>query len=166
MQTMTTIYHIRQFDTNDREIYRSIRLEALLKEPAVYGSNYKREAAFRDEEWEKRLNNPDSASFGLYYGDRLIGTTGIVVSDPGKGTLIASYICKEHRGKGLSSLLYQARIDWAKAIGLTHLIVSHRKSNHASKAANQRFGFRYTHEEITTWPDGIEEANIFYCLDL
>jgi RimJ/RimL family protein N-acetyltransferase len=164
--TTATTYHIRQFSIDDRDLYKAMRLEALLLEPSVFSSNYKREAAFTDEEWENRLTNPGSASFGLYYGDEMIGTTGIVILQPGEGILIASYIRKEHRGKGLSAMLYQVRLDWAKAKKLQHVIVSHRKNNIASRAANQHFGFRYTHEETMTWPDGIDEANVYYRLDL
>lgn len=165
MQDKTT-YYIRQFTIADKEIYKQIRLESLQREPAVFGSSYKREVAFEETEWENRLNNPNSGSFGLYYGDILIGTTGILIPQPGTALLIASYIRKEHRGKGLSRLLYQTRIDWARNQGIKSIVVSHRKSNLLSRAANQHFGFRYTHEEMTTWPDGQEEENVYYCLEL
>jgi RimJ/RimL family protein N-acetyltransferase len=162
----TAAYYIRQLGIRDKEVYKNIRLEALQTEPAVFCSTYKREAAFREEEWLTRLNGSNSAAFGLYYDNSLIGITGVVISRPGEGTFVASYIRKEHRGRGLSAMLYQARLDWAQVRNLEHIIVSHRKSNLASRAANQRFGFRYTHEEMMTWPDGIEEANVYYCLDL
>lgn len=168
LQTMIEklTYYIRQFTIADKEAYKQIRLESLLKEPSVFGSNYAREAAFAEGEWSNRLNNTDSASFGLYDKDMLIGTTGVIATGPGTALLIASYIREEYRGKGLSALLYQARIAWAKEKGIKSIIVSHRKSNTASKAANQHFHFQYTHEEITEWPDGQQEENVFYRLEL
>ena len=164
--TTTAAYHIRQLGIGDKEAYKNVRLEALAVEPTVFCSNYKREAAFEEAEWLIRLDGTNSASFGLYYGNLLIGITGIIISQPGEGTLVASYIRKEHRGKGLSAMLYQARLDWARSRHLKQIIVSHRKSNLASQRANQHFGFRYTHEEVILWPDGIEESNVYYCLEL
>lgn len=46
------------------------------------------------------------------------------------------------------------------------IIVSHRAGNDASKAANQRFGFSFTHLETTVWPDGKLDNEVFYKLDL
>ena len=63
-------------------------------------------------------------------------------------------------------MLYEPRIAWAKEKGYKKLIISHRKSNSASKAANQKFGFVYTHSESKTWPDGITEDNVYYELPL
>lgn len=106
--------------------------------------------------------------FGLFHDNDLVGMTGIVChkDDPEKAALIASYIRPEHRGKGLSSLLYEARLDWAKANRIKAVTVSHRISNMPSMAANQRFGFRYTHAKSKLWPDGVEADEVFYVLDL
>lgn len=164
----STAYNIRQLNLADLEIYKTLRLEALRLEPSVFSSTYEREAAFDDAVWATRLNNLASASFGLFYDNALIGITGIVILDPElpEAVLVASYIQKAHRGKGLSFLLYRERIAWARARKLKRIIVSHRKSNKASEAANQHFGFRFTHEEPTPWPDGLVEDQVFYCLDL
>lgn len=104
------------------------------------------------------------AYFGLYHGDECIGLTGVVEhkDNPQDTLLIASYIRKEHRGKGLSRMLYEARIVWAKENGYKRAIISHRASNVASKAANQKHGFVYTHAERKIWPDGIADDQLFY----
>ncbi|WP_118951029.1 GNAT family N-acetyltransferase [Taibaiella helva] len=161
-------YSIRKLDLTDLEAYKRLRLEALEQESSVFSSTYEREAAFATGDWEQRLNNPQSASFGLFHDQELVGITGIVITDPGKceATLVASYIRKHHRGKGLSALLYRERIAWARDIGLKQIIVSHRGGNEASRRANQHFGFRFTHEEMMQWPDGVIAANVYYQLDL
>jgi hypothetical protein len=46
------------------------------------------------------------------------------------------------------------------------LSVSHRESNIASKAANQHFGFRYSHREACNCLDGTTEDVLYYVLDL
>ena len=80
--------------------------------------------------------------------------------------LSASYIRKEYRGQGISALFYQTRIDWARENGYTEVYVAHREGNDASRAANQKFGFKYTHTEQTVWPDGTQSNKLWYRLEL
>lgn len=146
-----------------------MRLEALKKEPGNFGNSYDMEAAFPEETWIARLTNPVGACFGLYHGNTLIGITAIVVTDkdkPQEAYLTQSYIRKEHRGKGLSQLLYNARINWAKQHDIKGLVIGHRETNIASKKANQHFGFVYSHSEPRNWPDGATENMLHYRLDL
>ena len=66
-----------------------------------------------------------------------------------------SYIEPQYRGQGLSSLLYQARIDFALSYEpWTKLIISHRDDNIASKNAMIRHGFQHVRSEEIKWPDG------------
>jgi hypothetical protein len=46
------------------------------------------------------------------------------------------------------------------------ILVSHRESNQASFRANQKHGFKFTHKENKTWPDGKTEPDVFYELAL
>jgi len=161
-------YTIRVFSLKDVQLYKNIRLEALQSEPSFFGSNYAREAAFTEEEWLSRINNNSSACFGLFYNEELIGLTGIYI-DPDNaalGQLAQSYIRKEFRGKGLSALLYDARIAWARDRGLNSLQVGHRENNIASKRANQHHGFKYTHREAVNWPGGSTGDILYYLLEL
>src|SRR4051812_41300946 len=116
MNTKEKQYTIRQFTTNDLEAYKSMRLEALQLERGMFGNSYELEASFPDEQWLARINNPVGACFGLYYGDELMGITGIVVTEPDKpeeAYMTQSYIRKVYRGKGLSKILYDIRLEWA-----------------------------------------------------
>lgn len=157
-------YHIRQLRTAELELYRNLRLEALQTEPGVFGNSYEMEAAFTPEQWLARVTNPRAACFGLFCNQELVGITGITCSAerPDEAYLSQSYIRAGHRGKGLARLLYEARINWARTHGVRYLVVGHRESNLVSKAANQRFGFTYTHRESRTWPDGVTEDMLYY----
>jgi RimJ/RimL family protein N-acetyltransferase len=149
-------------------MYKAIRLEALQKERAVYCASYEEQSTFPDEHWQDRLKNETCAYFGLYCDDELIGMSGIF-RDPhhqDEAELIASYIRQGHRGKGLSRLFYQARIDWAQKAGIKKLVISHRRSNSSSKGANQAFGFTFTHSVPRLWHDGHWEDNVYYELYL
>jgi len=158
-------YYIRPLSASDLTAYKCIRLEALQTEPGMFGNSYATEAAMIEQQWLDRLTNPARCCFGLYHNKVLIGITAIVVQD-GIGYMTQSYIRKEHRGKRLSRLFYEIRIDWARNHGLSRLEIGHRKSNIISKAANQRYGFRYSKTESRTWPDGVTEDMVYYKLEL
>lgn len=158
-------YTIRLFGASDVEPYKAMRLEALQLERGMFGNSYEYEAGFPDGQWLARVCNPVGACFGLYYGDELIGITGIVVTDherPAEAYMTQSYIRKVYRGKGLSKMLYDARLEWAQHHGIDTLKIGHRKSNITSKAANQHYRFTFTHAESRTWPDGITEDMMYY----
>jgi hypothetical protein len=72
----------------------------------MFGSNYTREAAFTDQQWQDRINGHNSDCFGLFCGDQLIGVTGIVIDkdDPTLALMTQSYIRKEHRGTASNML--------------------------------------------------------------
>lgn len=168
MSDLNTGYTIRQFSAEDMQAYRGIRLEALQLEPGVFGNSYAMEAAMTDEEWRERITNPRYARFGLFYGGELVGLTA-VIADEADGTLgymTQSYIRAAHRGRGLSRMLYDARIKWASASGVKKLTIGHRGSNVASKTANQRYGFVFTHAESRVWPDGTTDDMVYYELSI
>jgi RimJ/RimL family protein N-acetyltransferase len=157
-------YSIRRFSANEWEQYKAIRLEALSLEPGMFGNSHALEAAFTDQEWQEGLSGEGRYRFGLHAGDELIGLTAFVISQDNltEAYMTQSYIKKEHRGKGLSRLLYDTRLASARDLGIKRLIIGHRESNIASKAANQRYGFKYTHSESRLWPDGTTEDMCYY----
>lgn len=161
-------YTLKQFGPEQWKDLKRIRLEALQETPGFFGSNFEREVAYTDEDWIRKTTSPLSAFWGLYDGGTPVGLTGIIRDQHNleEAWLIASYIKPQYRGKGLSTLFYEARIQWARENGCSCVIVSHRADNEASRAANQHFGFQFTHKESRLWPDGTEADNIFYRLDL
>lgn len=159
------IYRVRLLGEAAAHLYKSIRLEAIQAEPGMFRCTTPAEAELTDEQWLERIKAP-RAVFGLFANEVLIGMTSILLLDDQEGYLGQSYIRKEHRGKGLSALLYNIRMAWAAELKLKRLSVSHRESNLASQAANQRFGFRYSHREACNWLDGTTEDVLYYSLDL
>ncbi len=161
-------YSIRLFDADEATAYKAMRLEALLSEPGMFGNSFEKESDFPEAHRSGMLTNPDRGCFGLFYNEELIGITSLIRNKDlrQQAYLTQSYIRKAHRGKGLSRMLYDARLGWARANGLQSLIIGHRESNLASKKANQHYGFRFTHREPRLWPDGIQEDMLYYTLDL
>ena len=164
-------YFINKLDENDWEMFKRIRLRALQTDPTVFGSNYDREANRTEAEWRDQLANLNTAVFVVFKNDRPVGVTGAAVDrhDVSQKTVLlwGSWVEPDGREKGISKLFYEARIAWAREQpGVERITVSHRESNVASKYANQRFGFVFTHETTKVWNDGTSEREFHYELTL
>lgn len=159
------IYSIRRLQEDEAPLYKAMRLEAIQTEPAMFRCTNPAETDLTDAQWLERVKDP-RAVFGLFANDLLIGITSILLLDDNEAYLGQSYIKKDYRGQGLSALFYKIRLAWASERQLKRLSVSHRESNITSKAANQRFGFRYSHREPCNWQDGTSEDVLYYVLDL
>ncbi len=162
---------IKQAAEDDWKLLRQIRLTALKTDPRVFGSNFEKESKLTETDWRARLQTDDSAVFLLFENELLVGMTGVSVfrDDPTQKTAIfwGSWLAPEFRGKGLSEIMYKARINWAKAHPtIEKIIVAHRASNQASKRANQKHGFVFTHTSEIVWADGAAEDVVSYELKL
>lgn len=160
-------FTIRKLTEDDWREFSRIRLKALATDPNVFGSNYEREKDTPEDDWRKTLRSEETAVFLIYDDETPIGITciGIDRNDATKKTALlwGSWLAPEFRGKGLSELMYQARIDWAKRQPTVEkIIVSHRASNLSSKFANQKHGFKFTHKKEKLWTDGITEDDVCY----
>lgn len=162
---------IEKLTERDWRVFSEIRLRALQNDPHVFGSNYEREARFSEIDWRSRLQAKDNAIFLLRDDETPIGITCVSIdrTDPtGKTALLwGSWLAPEARGKGLSKLMYQTRIEWAlRHPAVEKIVVSHRASNLASQRANQKHDFVFTHEIKKTWIDGATENEVFYELKI
>lgn len=84
---------LKKFDEQDWQEYRDIRLEALSLHPNFFCPS-RDETKFNSDDWKLRLTNKDTCTFGLYFENKLIGTTAVArdKSDKEKAHLVASYI--------------------------------------------------------------------------
>lgn len=158
---------IRQLTENDWREFSQVRLKALKTDPNVFGSNYEKESKQTEAEWRDFLQSKDLAVFMIFDGDAPIGMTGVAVwrEDETRKTALlwGSWLEPRARGKGLSKLMYESRIEWAKAHPtVERIIVSHRASNLASKYANQKHGFVFTRTNEKVWIDGVTEDEVCY----
>ena len=164
-------YAIRKLDEDEWHIFRQIRLEALATDPVIFGSTHAGESERTEEQWREPLRSPKGSVFVLFDDHAPKGITGIVLDrdDPSERTALlwGSWLAPELRGNGLSRMLYESRINWAREHPtIERIIVSHRASNLASKFANQNFGFVPTHVTEKVWNDGITEEEFHYELTL
>lgn len=162
---------IRQLTENDWRELSHIRLKALQTDPSVFGSNYRKESLSSEGDWRSQLKSDNSAIFLIYENEKPIGMTGILVdrndSTNKTALLWGSWLEPHFRGKGLSKLMYQARLKWAKEHPtIEKIVVSHRASNLSSKFANQKHGFILTRTNEKVWTDGATEEEVFYELNI
>ncbi len=162
---------IKQLTENDWREFSLIRLKALQTDPFVFGSNYEKESQMTEADWRSHLQAKDNAIFLIYENETPIGMTCISIDrdDATRKTALlwGSWLEPHARGKGLSKLMYQTRINWAKQHPtVERLVVSHRASNLVSKYANQKHGFVLTHKIEKVWTDGATDDEIFYELKI
>jgi RimJ/RimL family protein N-acetyltransferase len=158
---------IRALDSTEWAAFRDFRLQALKAAPGVFGSSYQAEVTMTAEEWQRTVTGPGHQVFALFDGEDLIGITAAFTwrEDPSGETALLgmSFILPEYRGRGLSRLLYETRLDWIrKHAQFKRVVVFHRQSNEASRRANQRHGFLPIGRAPHAWPDGTTEDEIFY----
>lgn len=164
-------FTVRTLKTDDCTALFVLRLEALEAHPNYFLKTVADEKQRGLEHWVTSVNDPTCGIFGLFDGTQLIGITGIF---PKKGDetgthafMGMSYIKPAYRKRGLSHMLYQARIDWAIAhpkIQILH--IGHRRGNDASRKAMEAFGFKRTGAIILDWPNGSRDVEYKYQLDL
>jgi RimJ/RimL family protein N-acetyltransferase len=162
---------VRPLGRADWRTFRRLRIEALRREPGAYCVPLESALGRSDEEWQELVDRFGQQLFVLFDGEHSIGIGAALTyrDDPTGRTaeLAMSYIKPEHRGRGLSRLLYAARLEWIRAQPTFHrAIVSHRASNEASRRAIERHGFVLIHIGQTRWPDGALEEEWHYELQL
>jgi len=160
---------VRELEPSEWRAFRDVRLHALRSEPGLFFSSHDAESALGETEWRRRVRNPNGQMFGVFDGERLVGITGVITArdDPSgeSAMLIASYLLPEYRGRGLSRLLYEARLAWVRERPrYRRVVVSHRRSNEPSRRAIGRFGFAPVATVSTTWPDGSTDDELQYAM--
>jgi hypothetical protein len=72
------IFNIRRQRENDAHLYKSIRLEAIQTEPAMFRCSIPAESDLTDAEWQEQVKYP-RAVFDLFEHKKLIGMTSILL---------------------------------------------------------------------------------------
>jgi RimJ/RimL family protein N-acetyltransferase len=162
---------IRALESPEWESFRDFRLQSLQSAPGVFSARHDAVAAWSPDDWRAEIQGPDHQVFGLFDEKQLIGITAAFTwrGDPtGKTALLAmSFILPPYRGRGLSRLFCEARLAWIRAQPqFARILVSHRKSNETSRRANRRHGFTWTQTLPQSWPDGQNEDELFYELEI
>ncbi|OCK55682.1 GNAT family N-acetyltransferase [Bradyrhizobium sp. LMTR 3] len=133
---------IRLLELADAALYRTIRLEALEKNPEAFGSTFERENAQPLSWFEAAIERADI--FGAFLDGKLAGIAGFSAQEglkqAHKGRLWAMYVRNTARGSGLRKLLVAAVLDHARGrVEMVQLTVV--SENEAARRLYSAMGF-------------------------
>lgn len=134
---------VRQLLVSDAEAFRTIRLEALQDSPDAFGGDFAEESRQPIAAFTRQIT--DSAVFGAFRDDALIGVTGLFWSDGAKtrhkGHLYTVYVTPKARGTGCALPLIEAALAHAEKLGKVQVLLGAAVDNTAALALYRRAGF-------------------------
>lgn len=156
---MTTEYCVRLLTTDDVDVYKSIRLQALQTNPESFGGLYEEEALYRDEEFKELLSK--SLIIGIFHKGEIIGSVRLELQLLTKikhdGGVLGLYVSPEHRGRGAGSVLLNHLIKYARDIVLQLSLYCISDSHDAIKFY-EKHGF----VTIGIYPRSLKAGDRFY----
>ncbi len=155
---------------------KSIRLEALLREPAAFSSTYAESVTRSDEDWRQRLANPESVTLIARTEDGPIGMAGAIFGADGEdhvAIVFGMYVAAANRRQRVGRRLLHALIEEiATRPGITTIRLWVTPTQQAARRLYAALGFQLVenpdrskldgpgvHEEIAMeWAVNEEEA--------
>ncbi|QND44543.1 GNAT family N-acetyltransferase (plasmid) [Rhizobium lusitanum] len=133
---------IRRIASDEIDVFRRIRLEALRCEPASFASRLEDWEMLPEKEWRQRLNDPVFIAFSK---GEPIGIMGLVRFRPHKmahrAVLVRVYVRKSERGTGIAVDLLDMISDYARHLGILQMELTVNAENAAALRFYQRHGF-------------------------
>lgn len=139
---------IRKLTPDDTQAYRACRLDALLDSPQAFASSYEEEVQMSDDTIRQRFagHPKESAVFGAFDGDRIIGLTGIFREERQKRrhkmTIVSVFVQPEYRGQRIGSRLMETAVAHARSVeGVERIELAVESTNVPAKSLYRSFGF-------------------------
>ena len=144
---MISAIQIRELNTDDWLLYKSIRLNALVDSPEAFGCTFDNEAGLPDTKWKDRIR--DSSVFVAFIDDE---PTGLVVSftkpeNPSERLLFSMWVEDKYRNLKIGTSLVQHFIEWAKSENATKIIAGYSDENEDVFRFYEQLGFKKTGEK-------------------
>jgi ribosomal protein S18 acetylase RimI-like enzyme len=138
---------IRILEPQDAEMYKAIRLEALLKNPEAYSSSYEEELGSSIEKYRGRLNDAHTFTFGAIEENQLVGVVTLVVEKKKKinhrANIFAVYVNHSKRRSGIAKRLMKEAIKKAREIeGVEQIYLTVTSSNEPAKSLYKSLEFK------------------------
>ena len=124
------------------EEYRALRLEALKKEAAAFGSSVEDEVALTEDDWKTRIEN----TLFAMSGESPVGMIAMVGNNRRKTKHVADifgvYVKPRHRDKGIGTKLVQAAIREARSKGIVKVRLEVNPEQKAAIRLYRKAGFK------------------------
>jgi GNAT superfamily N-acetyltransferase len=144
---------IRHARSDDWELLKSVRLEALRESPDAFCTTYDEAFDYGDEVWMERSSaNPiasDSVSILALDVDGPVGMAAGFLCDESRLELVSLFVLPGYRGTGLAQDLMKMVEAWGRTRGAQRVILD-------VEAGNDRAGVFYAH--IGYQPTGKRET--------
>lgn len=138
---------VRKLHQDDAEAWASLRREALEAHPLIFGAGVPIDPPSLAESVRPRLTAEESAVFGAFDNEALVGIVGILrntgTKERHKCLVWGMYVRAANRRCGIGELLLRAAIDQARSwpgVELVHLAVSEAADD--ARKLYERLGFR------------------------
>jgi ribosomal protein S18 acetylase RimI-like enzyme len=136
---------LRRIRAEDWARQRALRLEMLADTPIAYLESLHDAEGRSNSAWAahiaERVASNTSAQWVLDIGDRLVGTMSCVLDDVDRVHVVAVYLSPAYRGRGLVDRMLDEVVQWARARGVTTLLLEVAQENDRAVAAYRRQGF-------------------------
>lgn len=146
---------IRRLTAGDVEAFRSLRLEALQREPFAFRATFADEARRPSAYFAERLTN--GAVIGAFVDGALVGMAGIAplptADSPDCGVLWGVYVRQEMRGRGLAQAIIDAAMRAARGL-YAEIRLRVKAGNTPARALYARLGFARISSEMAPAADG------------
>jgi GNAT superfamily N-acetyltransferase len=134
---------VRFLTADDWELWRDLRLRSLADEPEAYGSTYEREATYDEAAWREWVEHANAVV--VFDDGTPVACGGALVTDAGEALVIAMWVAEDHRGRGLSRLILDAVVGWARDRAVP-VVIGVNRANPVARAAYLSYGFVPTGE--------------------
>lgn len=150
MSSNTSNVVIGHLSPHDWMAYKATRLRSLQEAPDSFGSTYKREAAFTEEQWVARLSPSTNmiASTTLMAVEDNIGVgliSGVISAGvPEQANVYQMWVAPECRGCGVGTSMLDLLVGWAKQHHVQSLMLAVTTSNNEAVSLYASYGFKDT----------------------
>jgi GNAT superfamily N-acetyltransferase len=133
---------IRRLAPDEWQLFREIRLAALLEAPYAFGSTYERESVADEKSWRERLANRTQLVAEI--AGEVAGTAAGIRSDESSAALISMWVAPGARGKGVGARLVNEVLEWAAKEGYASVSLWVTDGNVVAERLYERCGFTRT----------------------
>ena len=143
---MAELIQIREITRDAWEVFRDLRLAALLDAPLAFGSSYDLEAGRTDEQWQEPRRWSNGARFVAEIDGARVGIAAVYLRteerDPDPvPELVSMWVDPDYRGTGVGRALVDAVAEWVIEHGFAELRLMVAADNPEAERFYERLGF-------------------------